>query len=210
MSADFWWDDARRQARRETIKRSSREDWSDERYRSVIAAINSPQWVPERDERRMPSKWAIASYWAERDDWFDVILDQPHCFACHVRGGYPEDEPDLKLRWNRARRLERGHIVNWARHGLDGVQNLVPLCRDCNHFMPVFGVEDDVEATAWIFSGGIADLFERRLEAEGLNWAERGLAWLAWMESRGGIAFPAGLDQHCYERLLLRLLPGAA
>lgn len=28
--------------------------------------------------------------------------------------------------------------MNWARDGLDGGQNIVPLCRICNRLMPVF------------------------------------------------------------------------
>jgi hypothetical protein len=210
QDASRWWDGARAAAVAETVTRYSRGRLSDERFDAAMRALRSPGWVPERGPYRLPAKWAIASYWAGRDDWFDVDLEHPHCFACGLHGGHPEDEPDPAARWNLAGRLERGHIVNRARHGLDGVQNLVPLCGDCNHFMPVFSVEDDEEATAWIFAGGFMGDVERRLEAQGLNWAERGFAWLDFIAQRGGLAGVGDGKLLRYRQFLAGIIPAAS
>jgi len=187
-AADRWWNDARAAAVLAARKQSFSEDWDYARHDAALQAIGSPGWVPDRPGRRLPPMWAIASYWAERDDWFDVLIDSPHCFACGLRGGCPDGIPDPRARWNRARNLHRGHIVNRARDGLDGPQNLVPLCGACNTHMPVFAAEEEDDALAWIFTGGIMGEFDRRLEKQGLGWAARALAALDIMEQRGGDA----------------------
>lgn len=148
----------------------------------------------ERPEARLPSRWAIASYWAGRDDWFDVVLARPHCFACGLHGGWPESVATPEERWNSSRRLERGHIVNRARFGLDGAQNLVPLCTGCNRLMPIFDYEHEDDATAWIIGGGAVGELERRLEAAGASHAEVGYWYLDFMEQRGGIVWPDGMS----------------
>jgi hypothetical protein len=168
QDASRWWAGAVKAEWLATINRSADEDWDLKRFDAAMERIKSPRWVPERRPARLPSMWAIASYWAGRDGWFDIILTRPHCFACGLHGGYPEDEKDNAVRWNCANRLQRGHIVNRARHGLDAVQNLVPMCRKCNRHMPVFGVEDEDAALAWIFDGGFVGEVERRLAAKGL------------------------------------------
>ncbi len=204
--ADRWWDGARRRAKDRLTGDAS---MSYPEFLAALDRISSPQWRPNRGERKMPSLWVIASYWAERDDWFRVDLEVPRCFACGLHGGHPEDEPDLEARWAQARRLERGHIVNWARNGLDGVQNLVPLCAYCNMYMPVFGIEEDEEATAWIIGGGAPGEIDIRLEAKGMTHAERELAWLWIMDQNGGPAFTAA-ERAAFERRLARPAPGSA
>jgi hypothetical protein len=46
--------------------------------------------------------------------------------------------------------LERAHLIDHARGGLDGVQNLVPLCWDCHKRMPSFKNGDETEVLQWI------------------------------------------------------------
>jgi hypothetical protein len=206
VSADRWWAAARDKAVKALIQYGCTVD---SEFSSTMRWVRSPEWVPPRKPPYLPSKWKIASYWAERDDWFEVDLERPHCFACGLHGGYRADEPGLEYRWNGARRLERGHIVNRARDGLDAVQNLVPLCRMCNRVMPVFDAGHDEEAASWIFAGGVMGEYEKRLEEKGLNWAERGIAYLQVMEQRGGLAVGDGQIESYY-RFLSRLLPAAA
>lgn len=106
-------------------------------------------------------RWTIASYWAQRDEWFFTDIEHPHCFACGMNGGYP-DHLIPQRRWNNAKRLHRGHLVNRARDGLDQVQNLVPLCGFCNRFMPIFDAEHADDAIDWVLAGGaIVDIEER-------------------------------------------------
>jgi hypothetical protein len=121
--------------------------------------IFSPDWVAPHVRKPLPSLWKIASYWEERkrangEGLFQVNLDDPHCFGCRVTGDLP-DTDDLEERWNSSSWwMERGHLVNWARNGLDQVQNIVPLCRICNRSMPIFDAEHADEAIVWVATGG--------------------------------------------------------
>jgi hypothetical protein len=172
--ADRWWDDARRRERLRLLRLAGRGRQSGPNEAGVIRPrIASPEWVAERLPPRLPSRWAIALYWAEMgaDAWFDVCIEAPHCFACGVDGGgrspfFSGDEP-LNQQWDLALRLQRGHIVNRARGGLDAFQNLVLLCRFCNKNMPVFRPEDEDDAVAWINNGGAAGAIEARLAPGG-------------------------------------------
>jgi hypothetical protein len=132
----------------------------DEATRRVMFASD---WVAPHVRKPLPSLWTIASYWAERDKranhegLFQVNLDDPHCFGCRVTADLP-DTDDLEERWySSGWWLERGHLVNWARDGLDQVQNIVPLCRICNRFMPIFDAEHAAEAIAWVATGGAVE-----------------------------------------------------
>jgi hypothetical protein len=113
--------------------------------------IMHPDWVPERPERRMPSLWTIAQYW-EKCGTFDVQIVRPICFACT---GHAPHEEDLTpgYRWNGAGAyLDRAHLVDRFLGGLDGPQNLVPLCKVCHDLMPMFRIGAD--AIEWVLSGG--------------------------------------------------------
>jgi hypothetical protein len=105
QDASRWWAPALRAEWLAIINRSADEDWDLKRFDAAMEWIRSPRWVPERRPARLASMWAIASYWAEQGDWFDIILTRPHCFACGLHGGYPEDENDPAVRWNCAKRL---------------------------------------------------------------------------------------------------------
>lgn len=164
--ADRWWDEARR---REAsfllgINGTGRRP-SGARLTAALDRLSSPSWRPDRKPPRLPSRWAIASYWAGLgdDSWFVVDIRNPHCFACEMPGGYPEDETDPEVLWDSSRRLQRGHIVNRARDGLDGVQNLTLLCGFCNRFMRIYAVDEDDKAVEWIIAGGAVGELERRM-----------------------------------------------
>jgi hypothetical protein len=178
LSGDHWWDAARERERRAVAGLSLERGANRQR-------LPSPDWTPYRNPPQLPSMWRIASYWAQRAGWFDVIIDRPHCFACGVRGGWPEDVTDPETRWSLAG-LERGHIVNRARDGLDGVQNLVPLCHLCNRVMPIFDVEHDGAAIAWLIEGGCVAEWDILLQEAGVDWRIRMHAQIDVMEERGG------------------------
>jgi hypothetical protein len=121
-------------------------------------------WRLARPHRRLPDLWTIVSYWAERDDLFYVELEHPNCFACGRTYGM-DDIPEPRDRWIAARsKLERGHLVNRARDGLDGPQNLVPLCGMCNKSMPIFSRPDP--AIEWVLDGGWTQYFDVGPEGE--------------------------------------------
>jgi hypothetical protein len=122
--------------------------------RSIDAAreqIWKPGWKPARPERRMPTLWKLAEYWAARGT-FDVLLDDPHCFGCR------EDVSEFchgetpKARWNSlSGYLERAHLVARVYDGLDAPQNIVPLCGPCHRLMPD---DDGPAAIKWVQLGG--------------------------------------------------------
>lgn len=125
--------------------------------------------VTERPERRMPSLWAIASYWTGGRDWFCIPLEYPQCFACQQTIPGIDQGLSLKDRWNSASgMLHRGHLVNRARDGLDGPQNLVPLCELCNMTMPIFSTPLPPGPVEWVLDGGWTQYFE--LTAEGFSY----------------------------------------
>jgi hypothetical protein len=116
-------------------------DWA------VLAAL--------RPRRKLPSLWTIAEYWSRRSV-FDVILDWPHCFACYIDPPYHEEDTP-KIRWNGASGyLIRAHLVNRALNGLDGPQNVVPLCYECHSGMPMFrGYDEYPDAAEWVRRGAV-------------------------------------------------------
>ena len=91
-AAARWWQPAREREFLDLIDRSAREGMPDSQYELAMEHIMSPRWVPFRGPRKMPSLWVIASYWAERGDWFDVNLSWPQCFACGLDGGHGKRE----------------------------------------------------------------------------------------------------------------------
>lgn len=112
-----------------------------------------PGWIPER-VRRMPTLGPIAAYWSEREP-FAIRLSPPHCFRCQIRcprSGVPAST--RKSEWDKASRyLERAHLVDHALGGLDGPQNLVPLCHRCHRAMPMFDIGEGAAAIAWVLAG---------------------------------------------------------
>ena len=172
LDADRWWDDARARERDFLLGAGGlgRRPSATEAGRR-LQRLSSPYWIPERKPPKLPSRWDIASYWAELGlrSWFYVDIDNPHCFACGIHGGiggtFPGDAVDPESRWHYSRRLQRGHIVNRARNGLDALQNLTLLCGFCNKNMPIFGPEAEGAAIAWINSGGAIAELEKRLAA---------------------------------------------
>jgi hypothetical protein len=116
--------------------------------------VNRPDWMPRRPRRSVPTLWKLAEYWATRDV-FEVHSADPHCFACQRSFDYDE-AVSHRAKWNALNRyLERAHLFDRWRGGLDGPQNVVPLCRVCHRLMPEFFHEGDhVEAILWVQQGG--------------------------------------------------------
>jgi hypothetical protein len=151
--ADRWWDPVREWALAlpaEDLWRVTRFG-ADRDLEKLRAFIRSPEWLPPRPGRRMPTCWAIADYWADRDE-FDVDLDEPHCFRCGKVAPSGEDD-DIDLRWKRAGNyLARAHLVDRYPYGLDGCQNIVLLCGACHDDMPCFQPAEKAgeAAIAWV------------------------------------------------------------
>lgn len=101
----------------------------------------------------MPPLWAVVIYWLqEREAPLGGDGRIPHCFRCLRVSGYdPMDGFDG--RWNNSG-LERAHLVDRALGGLDGAQNLMPLCWPCHKVMPSFGPGEGPDAIAWIRRDG--------------------------------------------------------
>lgn len=76
-----------------------------------------------RPPRRMSSVEAIAAHHG---------LPAGSCWRC----GRPDD-------------VERAHLIDRSRDGLDGLQNLVLLCHRCHAAMPSYGPGDEPFAFAW-------------------------------------------------------------
>lgn len=111
--------------------------------------------LPER-KRRMPSLWSIARHWAGLDV-FTFRETIPSCFAC-LREVPHEIRAAPRFRWDAsAAYLDRAHLVDHAHGGLDGPQNLVPMCRMCHAVMPRnFRLGDGPDAIDWVRDvGGI-------------------------------------------------------
>jgi len=83
--------------------------------------------ISTRPSRRMPTMKRLLMHW-------EVI--EPHCFKCLVPV--------------RKETLVRAHLIDRCRDGLDGAQNLVPLCDWCHDRMPSFGNGDEESVLQWI------------------------------------------------------------
>lgn len=95
--------------------------------------------MPERPGRSMRLPHLVAAYWAEVGWPFVVDADAPRCFRCQVPTS----------RWSN---LDRAHLVDRARDGLDIECNLVMLCHTCHRVMPSFGnsAVDELAALLWV------------------------------------------------------------
>jgi hypothetical protein len=120
-------------------------------YVARRAVIMAPDWVPKRKGRTMPTLWKIASYW-HAAGYRPMHLRVPHCFRCFA--SFTQDgPPPPEFEWNAAP-LERAHLVDRIRGGLDGAQNLMPLCHRCHKIMPSFDPGEGPDAIAWVKRGG--------------------------------------------------------
>lgn len=110
----------------------------------------------------MPTMWAIARHWAE-SSLFDFDLDIPYCFACGQIADCDIDAATQAAMWNSAiGSLERAHLADRCDDGLDGPQNIVPLCPPCHRIMPVFGFGEGPDAIKWVKeSGGYRGFIEQ-------------------------------------------------
>jgi hypothetical protein len=174
-AAADWWEPARQRALAKlstdllSLIAKYGPDDATERYVSLLQDIKSPGWIPARPPRKMPSLWQIAQYWDTRDVFY-VDLEAPHCFACPRPIQFRADHSP-KDRWNSAaHQLLRGHLVNRKRDGLDGPQNIVPICNFCHRFMGMYSVEDGAAAIEWVLDGGpwpeLIERYERREKAQ--------------------------------------------
>jgi hypothetical protein len=124
----------------------------------------SAPWTPawSRPYRREPRLAVIVRYWHERGDPFpldDDDLSSPHCFGCcRLVPARLYDPADAQaVRWDKSSAcLDRAHLVDRCRGGLDGPQNLVPLCLRCHRVMPMF--TDGMAAISWVMLGGYRPL----------------------------------------------------
>jgi hypothetical protein len=124
----------------------------DSRWREEYEAIMAPEFVPPRPGRRMPRPWKIALYWHQRGRPLAEYISVPYCFRCDCMFRF---DPDLSPedRWN-ASACERAHLVDRIRGGLDGPQNLMPLCHRCHKIMPSFIAGEGPDAIAWVMRAG--------------------------------------------------------
>lgn len=120
----------------------------------------------KRPDRKMPTLFACAEYWAERlqpeaDRWprvrFDVALAEPFCFRCGWLAPVEEEGP-TKTRWAKATPyLDRAHLIDRFQGGLDVVANIIPLCHLCHRVMGMFEPGKETEVFAWLRLGPTRD-----------------------------------------------------
>lgn len=133
---------------------------------TILGDRDAGEWptdrsLPFRPGRYLPSMWKIVTHWSGDNDWFGVDLEHPHCFACHRTVPGIDMSLSPERRWSAAASiLERGHLVNRVRNGLDGPQNLVPLCNLCNKTMPIFSGPLPPGPIEWVLDGGWVQYFE--------------------------------------------------
>lgn len=195
-----WWAAARERERKRLgaimLDDQTSEPYFDFALRRFLATSN-PEWVAPRPEPRLPSLWRVAKYWAEEDpeQLFSVDPDRPNCFACGRVVPEPVGEtPEQK--WNNSGNLlQRGHLVNRARYGLDGVQNLVPLCRACNMAMPIFESAEIPGPIEWVIGGGILLYYDIGEDGE---FSQRAVpAWPPMCRFQAGHLPPASIRRQC-------------
>lgn len=88
----------------------------------------------------MPTKWAVAQYWAGEPRGQEVFaphldIDEPCCFACGWFSERWTDGRSARRAWERAR-LERAHIVPAGLGGSNEADNLILLCAPCHEESP--------------------------------------------------------------------------
>lgn len=58
--------------------------------------------------------------------------------------------PSTCIRCGAIARCERAHLIDRSLDGLDGVQNVVPLCVRCHKAMPAFFPGEEAKALSWL------------------------------------------------------------
>lgn len=106
----------------------------------------------KRPVRRVqPSIHTVTAWWAEHPGVFDVA--RPECFRCTIPGHLIS--------------LQRAHLVDRIRGGLDHEANLAVLCHYCHVQMPSFGNGQWIDAVTWIRTTiSVAELLDRRAHFE--------------------------------------------
>jgi hypothetical protein len=155
-----WMESARKRARAKALEvfRRSRAQDAGDNLAAELAWIASENWIAGRPSRYyMASLWEIARYWSERTpaEFSFEPLPWPHCFACNQDVPCLEED-SIPDRWNKAGvYLVRAHLVDRELGGLDGPQNLVPLCQKCHRGMLSFRGYDEYPGPAeWVRRGG--------------------------------------------------------
>jgi hypothetical protein len=131
--------------------------------------------LPRRGGRRMPRMWKIVLYWHEHPGAFgQVNLDgTPYCFRC-LREVPTQRWPGWRDTWDAASpSLDRAHLIDRSAGGLDGPQNIVPLCGECHGGMPSFEPGDEDKAIAWVHAGKELRLWTPRAVRAG-SWRRPG------------------------------------
>lgn len=75
----------------------------------------------------------------------------PKLAACEAYWGV---EPCTCIRCGAIARCERAHVIDRCFGGLDGVQNIVPLCAKCHKGMPSHRPGEEGRALAWLAHKG--------------------------------------------------------
>jgi len=117
--------------------------------------------APKKKKKRkasLPTKGAIAEYWASQQIEDNPLVEkinrsiswdwqEPSCWACGLTPltamrGQTADEIDYRegeklfTCWNRARFLEKCHIIPESRGGSSDPKNLLLLCKECHREAP--------------------------------------------------------------------------
>lgn len=71
----------------------------------------------------------------------------PRLSECETYWGVPRAHC---IRCLEPARCERAHVIDRCYGGLDGVQNIVPLCVPCHKEMPPFIPGEEAKALAWL------------------------------------------------------------
>ena len=94
----------------------------------------------DRPPRKMPSAWSVVDRW---------MHGYPRCFRCGWEGDRPSD-------------IERAHVIDRVKGGLDTLDNLRPLCHECHRLQPSFGPGDEEMALTW-FRPGVPAVLEHAI-----------------------------------------------
>lgn len=127
--------------------------------------------------RNMPSLTRIVKYWStDRNaavfpnlESHGIGWGEPFCFRCGWLAPLPE-QPKTKVWIHATGWLDRAHLVDHFLGGVDGPENLVPLCTICHRRMPELFHERD-KAIAWINEGETNDITWWQMVTDSL-WGE--------------------------------------
>jgi hypothetical protein len=97
----------------------------------------------------MPDLYRVALYWSQWPEFFELDLDAPECFRCAIVVALDETKTQREIWREASHYLQRAHLADRYWDGLDGPQNLIPLCVQCHRYMPSFDNGDDAIRWAW-------------------------------------------------------------